>query len=370
MAKKVNIVISGGHAATTALAVVEEIRRRRPVIDEIHWIGSQTAFEGKKAKSLESVILPKAGVIFHPITTGRLQKKFTRWSIPSVLKIPIGFIQSFFLLLAIRPKVTLSFGGYASFPVVFCSWLLGIPVIIHEQTTVAGRANLVNARFAQRILLARRSSLMYFPKNKCTVIGNPLLHNYFVHAKPPVNEDAPVIFITGGSRGSEIINDLVDQSLEKLLSHFKIIHQVGIIQLDKFEIRRGKLNSEQQAKYQIIDSVDPYAMIGIYNSVNIVVARAGANTVAEIMALKKPALLIPIPWSYLNEQYENARFAEGFGIAEILNQPNATVDRFMYLITKLYANRDSRIKMAAQKNSPDEYAADKLVDILLATVVK
>jgi UDP-N-acetylglucosamine--N-acetylmuramyl-(pentapeptide) pyrophosphoryl-undecaprenol N-acetylglucosamine transferase len=368
MSKAVKIVITGGHAATTALAVVEEIQRRRKVIDEIHWIGSAKAIEGKTRKSLESQILPKVGVIFHPITTGRLQRKFSRWTIPSLFKLPLGFLQAFFILIKIKPRVTLSFGGYASVPVVFWSWILGIPVIIHEQTNVAGRANLMCARFAKRILLSRASSLIYYPKGKCTVIGNPLLHNYFVHGIIPDDEEIPVVFITGGSRGSRTINDLVDQSLEKLLSYFRVIHQVGILELEKFQKRRQSLRSDLQEKYQIFDSVDPSEMVKIYNKADIVVARAGANTVAEIIALKKPALLIPIPWSYLNEQYENAKFARGFGVAEILNQPNATVDRFLYLIIKLYANRDSIANLIAPKDSPDEAASDKLVDILLATI--
>ena len=201
-------------------------------------------------------------------------------------------------------------------------------------------------------------------------MGNPLLHNYFVHGILPSDEHLPVVFITGGSRGSTIINDLVDQSLEKLLPYFRVIHQVGIIEIVKFQDRRQKLSPELKEKYRIVDSIDPYDMVKIYKSADIIVSRAGANTVAEIIALKKPALLIPIPWSFLNEQYENARFAAEFGVAEILNQPNATVDRFLYLITKLYANRDSITKIAAPKDSPDEFAADKLVDIMLATIVK
>ena len=130
------MVFTGGHAATTAVAVVEEIKDEGKEW-KLYWIGVKNAIEGKKVITLESEVLPRLGVKFIPITTGRLQRKFTFYTIPSLLKIPVGFVQSFYYLLKIKPKAVLSFGGFASFPVVFNSRLLGIPVIVHEQTSVA-----------------------------------------------------------------------------------------------------------------------------------------------------------------------------------------------------------------------------------------
>lgn len=361
MSEVIKIVITGGHAATTALAVVEEINERHGVIGEIHWIGTKRAVEGKNGNTLESQILPGVGVIFHSLIMGRLQRKFSWWTIPSLLKIPIGFVQSLFLLITIRPRVILSFGGFASYPVVFWSWFLGIPVIIHEQTAVAGRANLAASRFAKRILLARPTSLNYFPKDKCMIIGNPILSYYFKHSFVIKNSQTPTIFITGGSRGSEAVNDLIDRSLDKLLVDFHIIHQVGIHGLEKFKKRNN---------YLVVETLTPGEMYKMYEKADVVVARAGANTVAEVMALKKPTLFIPIPWSYLNEQYENAKVAVDYGLAEILNQQNATPERFIDRIYKLYASRDSISKFVISKDSPDRLAANRLVDILMTSLSK
>src|SRR5688572_25348723 len=115
--KPIKILLTGGHAATVGIAVVEELKERLDKNVDIYWIGSRRAMEGSKSSTLEYKIYPNIGVKFYSIDAGKIQTKFTRYTIPSLVKIPVGFIQSFFLLLKIWPKVVLSFGGYASFPV-------------------------------------------------------------------------------------------------------------------------------------------------------------------------------------------------------------------------------------------------------------
>lgn len=112
------IVLTGGHAATTAVATVEEILRRRENWG-LYWLGAKNAIEGKDVPTLDVEIFPKLSVSFNPIYAGRIQRKFSIWTIPSLLKIPVGFIQSLFLLKKIKPDLILSFGGFVSFPVVF-----------------------------------------------------------------------------------------------------------------------------------------------------------------------------------------------------------------------------------------------------------
>jgi len=138
--KKTKIILTGGHGATTALATIEEIIRRGKKT-EIYWVGVKKAMEGSKVPSLESVMKTKSQVTFKPIIAGRLQRKFTLWTIPSLLRIPFGFVHALYILLSIKPSVILSFGGYAAFPLVFWGRLLGKPIIIHEQTSKVGRSN-------------------------------------------------------------------------------------------------------------------------------------------------------------------------------------------------------------------------------------
>ena len=162
------IVLTGGHAGTTAFATVEEIVKRKKAW-ELFWIGPKSAVEGKNIPTAASLILPQYGVYHHPIIAGRITKKWTRWSLPSLFKIPIDFIQALILLIKIKPKVILSFGGYVAFPVVVTGWLLGIPVIIHAQTVVVGLANRFLAFFARKIAVARGESRELLPKNLYTV---------------------------------------------------------------------------------------------------------------------------------------------------------------------------------------------------------
>jgi UDP-N-acetylglucosamine:LPS N-acetylglucosamine transferase len=109
---KINILLTGGHAGTTGLAVIEEIKKRFPEAN-ISWIGSKSVISGSKATSIEYKIYPSLGVRFYNLAAGKLQTKFTRYTIPYLLMIPIGFVQAFFLLLTIKPRVVLSLGGFA-----------------------------------------------------------------------------------------------------------------------------------------------------------------------------------------------------------------------------------------------------------------
>lgn len=359
------VLLTGGHAATTAIAVVEEIIRRyqnQPV--EIYWIGVKNAFEGKDVPTLESVHFSKLGIKTHFILTGRLQRRFGLWTIPSLIKIPFGFLQSLLLLIKIRPDVIVSFGGFAAFPVVLMGKILGIPSILHEQTAAAGRANLFSAPFVKKIALARKESLKYFDSNKSVVVGNPVMTQIFeVYPKEKISSP-PVIYITGGSRGSNAINENVLPILEELLQKFYLIHQTGLIDYPRLKKIRDKLPRNLQSRYEVYSVIDPMQVDGVYRRADIVIARAGANTVAEIMVVKRPSILIPIPFSYLDEQTKNALLAKDFGIAKILKQDNLSPQKLIEEIEDIYSNWETYVKRSLEKDSPDLKASSNFVDLI------
>ncbi|MBU0572145.1 UDP-N-acetylglucosamine--N-acetylmuramyl-(pentapeptide) pyrophosphoryl-undecaprenol N-acetylglucosamine transferase [Patescibacteria group bacterium] len=360
--EKDKIVLTGGHAATTALATVEELIRRESW--DIYWIGAKTAIEGKNIPTLESKILPKIGIRSHKIISGRIQRKLTFWTLPSLIKIPIGFIHATFLLLKIRPKIILSFGGAASFPVVVIGFCLRIPIVIHEQTSAAGRANKSSARFAKEIALAREGSKKHFPCKKCKVVGNPLLTQ--IAEIEPKNKigNPPTVFVTGGSRGSQTINTFVLNVLEKLLKNYLVVHQTGFLDYEKIKKLRDSLPNDLKERYEIYSVLDPMDIDGVYRRADIVVARAGANTVSEIVATKRPSVLIPIPWSYENEQVKNAEFAEKFGLAKVLNQETLSGNVLYDAIKDVEGNWEDIVKNVRKKKSLDINASKKLVNIL------
>lgn len=356
-------MLTGGHAATTAIATIEELIRRKGENLDLYWIGSKTALEGKKHPTLESRYLPKMGVSFKPIVSGRLQRKFTIWTIPSYAKIPLGIFNALFLLIKIKPKVTLSFGGFAAFPVVFSSWLLRIPVVIHEQTAAAGRANLASKFFAKKIAISRASSKEYFPSRKTVLTGNPILTQVAEISPKSSQENPPVIFVTGGSRGSVVVNKLIDANLEKLLGSYRLIHQTGFVDNKRFKEKKKNLKKSLGEKYEIFSVIEPMDIDGVYKRADVVIARAGANTVSELVAMKRPCLLVPIPWSYKNEQVKNAEFAKSQKIAKIFSQDNENSGDFLKDISNLVKNQ-KRIVESAKTFDFDKQASKRLVDIL------
>lgn len=350
---KAKIVLTGGHAGATAYAVVEALGKIKNL--EIHFIGASSALEGVKTPTLEETVLPKMGVFFHSINSGRLQRRFTKYTIGSIFRIPGGFAQARSILKEIKPKVVLSFGGYISFPVVVVAKLMGIPVVIHEQTASYGRANKFSQSFAEKILLARESSLKYFDRKKTVVVGNPISREVLSIKPKSKPSSPPVIFITGGSRGSEIINRAVAGILPDLTSKYKIIHQVGLPNESKYKNAKN---------YEVVGMVPSYDWYKYLERADVIISRAGANIVSEIIAAKRPSILIPIPWSFADEQTENARLAEAYGVAKILPQGKLSPETLRNSIEDIFSDWEKMVARVAKKPSPDAEASQKIAGIV------
>ncbi len=357
------IVLTGGHAATTATAVVEEISQQKKGW-EMHWIGSKKAIEGTAVETLEAKLLPDMGVEFHEIVAGRLQRRFTLWTIPSIIKIPIGFFQAFYLLLKVKPKLVLSFGGFVGVPVVIAAYILGIPVILHEQTAAAGLANKLSSHFAKRIALARESSKKFFGSKKIVMVGNPISKSFMKVAKKKKISSSPVIFVTGGSRGSQAVNKLATGNLKELLEKYKVVHQTGSLDYENTKHMKNSLPEKLSKNYEVIETVEYSEMPKYFSDADIVVARAGANTVSEIAIAGRPSVLIPIPWSYQNEQLENARRLEEVGGAFILDQESATPEKLLVLLQKAISNWSAMANSLEKVRDTDTQAANRLVGLM------
>ena len=361
--KEVKVVLTGGHAGATAYALIQEIKKHKKDY-HICWIGAKYAIEGAKLTTFEYNVFPSIGVIYYPIITGRIQRKFTFWTIPSILKIPIGFIHALLLLIKIRPKVILSFGGYASFPVVVMGWILRIPVIIHEQTIVFGRANKYSSFFANKIALARDESLKYFPHQKCVVVGNPISAE-IKNVKPKKKiGNHPTIFIIGGSRGSQAINDLAEDILSKLLEKYYVIHQTGALEFKKFMDIKLNLSSKLNSRYEVHDFIFPNKWYKFIARADLIISRAGANIVSEVIISKRPAIFIPLPITFMDEQTKNAEYVAKLGFAKVLNQRDLTPDTLFREIEERFLNWNEMVKKASNIESPDKNASEKLLKII------
>lgn len=368
--KQVKILLTGGHAGSTAYAFIQELRSVRKTKWEISWIGASLAMEGSRVPTYEKVVFPKIGVKYYPIFTGRLQRTFTFWTIVSLLKIPLGFLHGIILVSKLKPEITLSFGGYSSFPVVFASKLLGIPVIIHEQTQEVGRANKYSGIFADKIALARYESRKYFDRRRCVVVGNPISKE--VKSVKPKNKmnHPPVVLVTGGSRGSVAINNLINNSLIEILKDFKLIHQVGFLQYGEFKEKKKALPKSLRMRYELFPFKEPWEWYKYLKKSDIIISRSGANTVSELLIIKRPTILIPLSISFLDEQKRNAQMAKKFGIARIINQNKATKTLLIKELSNIKNNYSTIVAEVAHKKSPDENSSKKLVELVLQELNK
>jgi len=336
--------ITGSHF-TPAQAVIAELKKSQPEVSIIY-IGRKYTREGDKSLSAESQIIPELGVKFIPITTGRLQRRFTRYTISSLLKIPVGLIQSMIILIKEKPDVVVSFGGYVGVPVIICAWVLSIPVLVHEQTLVSGLANQIGDIFADKIAVSFDKEYK-FDKKKLVLTGNPIREE-ILHPSTLMDPEIksavslaktkmlPVILITGGNQGSHIINQAVGESLKALTDLGVIIHQTGESKFNDYEkLENLKMELPYLARYVVKKWVDGNDMGALLKQSNLIVSRAGANTLLEIAYWGTPTLLIPLPYVQKDEQNINAKFFHKLGLAEILPQSELTNKTLVGKITEL-----------------------------------
>ena len=357
------ILITGAHF-TPAVATIEEFKKYKGI--KIIYVGRKHTFEDEKSLSVESQVLPTMGLKFIPLTTGRLQKEFTIYTIFSLLKIPIGFIQSLYIILYETPDVILSFGGYVAVPVVFAGWLFSIPIIIHEQTLVSGLANKISSIFADKIAVSFKNT---FNKNKTILTGNPTrtdilkISNNFSYVRENV---MPIILITGGNQGSHILNLVVAACLDELTKIASIIHVTGDNRFKDFE-RLDELRKFGD-KYVVKKWIDK-EWGAILSRADLVVSRAGINTLTELAYIGKPAIVIPIPYLFQDEQNKNAKYFEEHGLVRILPQSNLSGKTLIENIKWMLKNLDSlkqKAKDAKKIIIPDAGKRLALETVLLA----
>lgn len=350
---KILITAGGGGHFAPALAVIHAM----PKTWDVLLIGRKYAFEADRTISLEYKTAQSLGIPFRGLTTARLQRKFTRYTLSSFLKIPVGFYDAIAILREYKPDLVLSFGGYVSVPVVIAAALLRIPIVVHEQTLRAGLSNKIATHFAHAICISWEQSSAYFPKGKTVLTGNPLridmMHkkDFFVHHDiSPSDAALPLLYITGGSLGSHPINELIVPCLEKLLQKFVIVHQTGDAKeygdFDQLSKKRDAFSPHLQKRYILTKFVDPYELGSILQKASLVVARSGINTVSEMLYFGKPTLFIPLPISAGNEQLENALFFKKQGLGEVFTQDSLTSEKLYEHIISMVAHKDRYEKNA------------------------
>ena len=288
---------SGGHVLP-ALTLIQELREDNTL--EIQYIGSHNGIE-------RNLVLP-LGISYRSISTGKLRRYLSVENIKDLFRVAWGIGQAFFILRCFEKKKTLVFstGGFVSTPTVLAARLLGLRIYVHEQTSRAGLANRIGAYCAEKIFLSFESSKPFFSPHKSIFSGYPLRRECFdkkirmsVFGGIDLQKcDRPILFVTGGGNGSQLLNKKIRESLSRLTQHYFVVHQVG----QRFEKEYQKYSQDSYLPLGLIKE----GMIDLYKLASIIVSRAGAGTVCELMGLGKRSIFVPLKIAQQNEQYHNA----------------------------------------------------------------
>lgn len=366
---ELRVVFTGGGTAGhiyPGLAVCDELRKiaeERNLNLKIFWIGCSrgmdkkivtTAFRSGSNDSSVSIIDK-----FYGIPSGKLRRYFSLKNFTDLFRIAGGFFASFFILLKLKPSVLFSKGGFVSVPPCISAKLLRIPLFTHECDFTPGLANRINAKSATKMLLSYEETKKFLSaanKEKSLVTGNPVRPVFYeadsskgkVFLGISENNTKPVLLVLGGSSGAKQINTLVSENLEFLCEHFVVVHQTGMINTDEDEV------ALQRKKYG--DNYKPYAFIysempHVLAAADVILSRAGANSLWECAVMYKPMVLVPLCGSGTRgDQVDNAKFFEEKGAAKVLLGQDATGENLKKALSELLDEKVRDSLSGAVKN--------------------
>lgn len=346
------IVLTGGGTSghvTPNIALIPKLQRAGY---EINYIGSKNG--------LEKQLIEKESIPYYGIDAGKLRRYADMKNLTDMFRIVAGFSQALSILKRIKPSVVFSKGGFVSCPVVWAAWMRGIPVVVHESDITPGLTNKLSIPFAKKICYTFPESANHMPKGKGVLTGLPVrdkiaagdrLNGYKLCGFTSIK---PVIVVIGGSQGSENINDAVRQVLNGLLDKFQVCHICG-----KGNIKPELDGIKGYIQFEYVNDELP----DIFACADIFVSRAGATTLFEILALKKPALLIPLSKNASRgDQILNANSFKANGFSDVLYEEDLNSDVLLERVDSLYNNKHNYIKTMSEKNTGN--AIDKIIELI------
>jgi UDP-N-acetylglucosamine--N-acetylmuramyl-(pentapeptide) pyrophosphoryl-undecaprenol N-acetylglucosamine transferase len=325
---------TGGHLYP-GIALAKALKKHDKEMD-ITFVGTK--------QGIESKVLPQEGFPLKTIKSAGLLGKKGVNQIFSLLKIPIGILQSIAFLMQKKPGLVVGVGGYVSGPLVFSAWILRIPILIHEQNSIPGATNKLLGKIADKVAVSFNESLKYFPANKTIETGNLIREELAVTKKEtsPSPSGKFNVLVLGGSQGAHSINagmvEAVDVLSEKK-NQLHIVHQTGESDYDQVKNQYVQKGVSADVRPFIHDMAEQYKKAGL------IICRAGATTLAEITALGKMSVLIPYPHATHNHQEHNARILESSKAALMILDKDVTGERLAQVITSAMEQPEKRSAM-------------------------
>lgn len=351
MGKK--IVLTGGGTAghvTPNIALLPSLREEGY---EIFYIGS--------ISGIEKTLVRQQKIPYYGISSGKLRRYFDWQNFTDPFRVMQGYFQARALLKKLRPDVIFSKGGFVSVPVVRAAGALHIPVIIHESDMTPGLANRLSIPVAKKVCCSFPETLDCLPAEKAVLTGSPIRKELLEGSREDglkylgwEPDNRPTLLVIGGSQGSAVINRALRQDLDLLLPDFRIVHLCGKGNLD--ETLEGK-DGYVQLEYASDELKDLFALS------DLVLSRAGANSICELLALRKPNLLVPLSASSSRgDQILNAESYQRQGYSMVLQEELLTPQSLMDALKELYRDRDRYI--AAMSKSSQSTAIDMIMGLI------
>ena len=363
---------TGGHFYPI-IAVAEELRdavaARKLLPPALYYLGPSPYDERA---------LFENGITFRLSPAGKLRRYVSLRNALDLLMTGIGVVTTLIQVFRIYPDVMLSKGGYASFPTVLATRILGIPLVIHESDVSPGRVNRFAASFATRIAISYPETASHFPAGKTALIGNPVRKGVRRIAREGAHEflklspSVPTVLVLGGSQGAQALNEALLGALPELIERYQVIHQCGVGNLADVEAtaRVALEKSAHAERYKPFGFLNELALRMAAGASAVVVSRAGSGAIFETAGWGTPAILVPLPEDVSHDQTENAFAYARAGAAVVLAQGNLTPHLLVSEIDRLMGDDALREKMSAAAKSfarPDaaRILAEALLDLAL-----
>jgi len=334
------IVLTGGGSAGHVTPNIALIPALKKAGYEIYYIGS---YNGIEKKLIEDYNIPYFG-----IATGKLRRYFDPKNFTDPFRVLKGFTEAVKLLKRIKPDVVFSKGGFVSVPVVRAAGALKIPYLVHESDMTPGLANKLSMSGAKKICCNFPETMRLLPADKAVLTGTPIREELGLGDKEVgkklcgFEDDKPVLMVIGGSLGAQSVNETVRYALPRLLPYFNVVHICGKEKMDNLKLTVPGYKQFEYVKNELKD---------IFAMADIVVSRAGANSICELLALKKPNILIPLSTkSSRGDQMLNARSFEQQGFSLVIDNDDLDEDILVETIEDLYKNREKFIENMNKSN--------------------
>lgn len=351
------IVLTGGGTAGHVTPNIALLPGLQELGYEVHYIGS---YEG-----IESRLIADFDIPYYGISTGKFRRYLDPKNFSDPFRVIKGYTEARRILKELKPDIVFSKGGYVSVPVVRAAASLKIPCIIHESDMTPGLANKLCIPVARKVCCNFPETMQYLPKDKAVLTGSPIREELSKGNKIAAldlcgfDANIPVIMVIGGSLGAANVNKSVRDALPELLKDFQVVHICGKDKIDNMLLTTRGYKQFEYVKAELKD---------IFAMADVVISRAGANAICELLALQKPNLLIPLMAGSRGDQILNAKSFESQGYSKVLMEDDITTQLLVDTVHELYFNK--KIFIDAMSNSHQKNSIKSILNLIEQTVTE